>query len=229
MAEHEYVYVADLAELTDVGIKTVQMGRHTIVLVRNEDQVYAVDNRCPHMGFPLDKGTAQDGLLICHWHHARFDLASGGTFDQWADDIRAFPVDVRGDEIWIDLQDHRDLRVHHQDRLRVGLERDISLVIGKAVLALTEGGGDPVAPFRTGLEFGVRDRQQGWGQGLTMHSCQAIRPLRLTYSSPPSAIWLLTHPPCGHKGRPIALCHTCIGVKSCSKGNGPFRGVSRVT
>lgn len=53
------------------------------------------DNRCPHMGFPLDRGTVKDCILTCHWHHARFDLASGGTSDPWADDVRAFPVTIR--------------------------------------------------------------------------------------------------------------------------------------
>lgn len=38
--------------------------------------MFAVDNRCPHMGFPLDRGTCGDGILTCHWHHASFDLAS---------------------------------------------------------------------------------------------------------------------------------------------------------
>jgi hypothetical protein len=28
-----------------------------------------------------------------------------------------------------------------------------------------------VEPFRSGLEFGVRYRSEGWGQGLTMHTC----------------------------------------------------------
>ena len=35
----------------------------------------AVDNRCPHMGFPLSQGTVHDGVLTCHWHHARFEMA----------------------------------------------------------------------------------------------------------------------------------------------------------
>ena len=38
-----------------------------------------LDNRCPHMGFALDRGSVDDGILTCHWHHARFDLASGCT------------------------------------------------------------------------------------------------------------------------------------------------------
>ena len=164
-----FVFAADLAELRKVGMSTVQRAGHTIVLVVHEGKIFAVDNRCPHMGFPLDKGSVHGGILTCHWHHARFDLASGGTFDQWADDVRSFPVELRDDQIWIDVAEHRDLRAHQQDRLRVGLERNISLVIGKAVLTLTDDDGDPVAPFRTGLEFGAQYRQQGWGQGLTMH------------------------------------------------------------
>src|SRR5690606_32468653 len=134
-------------------------------------QVYAVDNRCPHMGFPLDKGTVKDGILTCHWHHARFDLASGGTFDQWADDVPSFPVEIRDNEIWVNLTPRSDPRQHQRERLRVGLERDLSLVIGKAVLTLVDSDGSAVEPFRVGLEFGARYREGGWGQGLTMLTC----------------------------------------------------------
>ncbi len=53
------------------------------------------------MGFPLDRGSVEDGILTCHWHHARFDLASGCTFDLWADDVPTCPVEVRGGEVWV--------------------------------------------------------------------------------------------------------------------------------
>ena len=58
-----------------------------------------------------------------------------------------------------------------QRRLRDGLERDIPLVLAKAVIGLLEGGEPPAGPFRTGLDFGARYRQAGWGQGLTIHTC----------------------------------------------------------
>ena len=64
-------------------------------------RVFALDNRCPHMGFPLHRGSVCDGILTCHWHHARFDLESGGTFDQFADDVRAFPVEIRDGAVWL--------------------------------------------------------------------------------------------------------------------------------
>jgi len=166
-----YVRAARLSDVHSAGCLAVQVDGHTLALFAYGDAVYAVDNRCPHMGFPLDRGTLKDGILTCHWHHARFDLASGGTFDQFADDVRVFPVQIRDGEVWLDLSPRGDPRVHQRDRLQVGLERDIPLVIGKAVITLLEGDGDPVDPFRIGLDFGSRYRQAGWGQGLTMHTC----------------------------------------------------------
>jgi len=53
------------------------------------------------MGFPLDRGSVEDGTLTCHWHHARFDLASGCSFDLWADDVPTCPTEVRDGEVWV--------------------------------------------------------------------------------------------------------------------------------
>src|SRR5215210_2605488 len=97
------VRAASLAELRAKGRLVVRADRHTLCLFAEGDEVHAVDNRCPHMGFPLHRGTIADGILTCHWHHARFDLSSGGTFDQWADDLRRFPVELRGDDVYVDL------------------------------------------------------------------------------------------------------------------------------
>jgi nitrite reductase/ring-hydroxylating ferredoxin subunit len=171
-----YVFVANLNDVQAAGCTVLHLNGHTIALFAHDDEIYAVDNRCPHMGFPLDKGTVNNGILTCHWHHARFCLENGGTFDQWADDVRAFPVDVRDGanglkEVWIDVAEYDDPRQHERERLQVGLERDIPLVMGKAVLVLLEDGGDPVEPFRLGLEFGTKYRRDGWRQGLTMHTC----------------------------------------------------------
>ena len=162
---------ASLDDVRRLGSLVVSLNGHTLALFADGDDVHAVDNRCPHMGFPLHRGTIGDGILTCHWHHARFDLATGGTFDQWADDLRAFPVEVREGEVWVDLADRGDPLEHQRKRLRDGLERNLPLVLAKAAIALVEGGADTVEPFRIGLDFGVKYRSQGFGQGLTMHAC----------------------------------------------------------
>ncbi len=166
-----FVRAARLADLEAAKCMAVQVAGHTVVLFSHGGKVYATDNRCPHMGFPLDRGTVQDGILTCHWHHARFDLASGGTFDQWADDVRTFPVDVRDGEVWVDLSPPADAVTYQRKRLRDGLEHDIPLVTAKSVISLLDAGQDPAEAFRIGLDFGGKYRQAGWGQGLTMHTC----------------------------------------------------------
>jgi nitrite reductase/ring-hydroxylating ferredoxin subunit len=158
---------ARAADVQASGRLAVHLEGHAVALFAWSGRVYAVDNRCPHMGFPLDRGTVADGILTCHWHHARFDLAGGGTFDQFADDVRAYPVEVRDGEVYVDLSPRGDPRAHHRRRLRDGLERDIPLVIAKAALVLGADGGATEA-LRVGVEFGTRYRAAGWGQGLTM-------------------------------------------------------------
>ena len=108
------VRAASLEELRAAGRLVVHLDRHTLCLFAEGEEVYAVDNRCPHMGFPLHRGTVCDGILTCHWHHARFDLATGGTFDQFADELRRFPVEVDGDDVLVDLAPARSGRAPAQ-------------------------------------------------------------------------------------------------------------------
>jgi nitrite reductase/ring-hydroxylating ferredoxin subunit len=96
---------------------------HTLALFTVGDEVFAIDNRCPHMGFPLDRGSVRDGILTCHWHHARFDLASGGTFDLFADDVIAYPAWIEDGGVWVDLTPKGDLYNRLQGRLRRGWNR----------------------------------------------------------------------------------------------------------
>ena len=171
MTRNGKVNAGKLSDLAPGRCHSLRVDGRILVLVRDGDAVHALDNRCPHMGFPLDRGSVDDGILTCHWHHARFDVTTGGTFDLWADDAQAFPVEVIDGEVWIDLRSDRDELAHHRRRLRDGLERNLSLVIAKAVIGLLEAGADPREPFRIGLEFGVRYLADGWGQGLTVLTC----------------------------------------------------------
>ena len=176
MKEHRdsarFVRALNMEHLPEGNSRVITLEGHVIALFNTGGRIFAVDNRCPHMGFPLDRGSVKDCILTCHWHHARFDLASGGTFDQWADDLRAFPVRIDDGVILVDLAEHGDPVEQHQQRLGDGLERNIPLVIAKSLIAILERGeADPVVPFRAGLDFGVRYRRAGWGSGLTTLTC----------------------------------------------------------
>ena len=89
------IRVCSLDELEQSRFRVISAGGHTVLVLLEQGQVYALDNRCPHMGFPLHRGTVKDGILTCHWHHAKFDLAGGCTLDPFADDVPAFRPEVR--------------------------------------------------------------------------------------------------------------------------------------
>ena len=139
---HDFLRVGTLAELQAKGRMVLRGHRHRPVLVVcDQGRIRAFDNRCPHMGFPLDRGTVEDGILTCHWHHARFDLASGCTFDLWADDVPTCPVELRDDEVWVrPVFDRADPVRHWRRRLADGLAHELDLVIAKAVRGLLASG-----------------------------------------------------------------------------------------
>ncbi len=164
-----FIRVGTLEELRAKGMMVVPGEHCPLLVVYDEERVVALDNRCPHLGFPLHRGSVKDNVLTCHWHHARFDVASGCTFDLWADDIATAAVEVRdGAEVWVAARTrHAGGDAHWHNRLRAGLEQDIGLVIAKAVLGLTADGVDAAAMIREAALFGVRNRD-GWGTGLTI-------------------------------------------------------------
>ncbi len=164
-----FVRAGSLEELKAKG-RLVVHGRHRpILLIHEGGHVFALDNRCPHMGFPLERGSVEEGILTCHWHHARFDLASGCTFDLWADDVPTCPVEIRaGGEIWVKpVFGYTDPLEHWRQRLEDGLGHNLGLVIAKAVHGQLAAGQPPSDVVRQAALFGTRNRD-GWDTGLTI-------------------------------------------------------------
>jgi nitrite reductase/ring-hydroxylating ferredoxin subunit len=170
------VPVGTLEELEQKGYLSVTAQGHDIVVFYHEGEVHALDNRCPHMGFPLSRGSTKDGILTCDWHHARFDIKSGGCFDLWADDVPVFAVNVIDGTIFVHTErDNKrrkdEHRAYYLRRLNDAIEQNIALIIAKSVLTLDSEGVSSSDLFRKGLEYGTRYRQEGWGPGLTILTC----------------------------------------------------------
>ena len=81
--------------------------KHIVIFAR-KDGVYAIDNRCPHQGYPLIEGAFEEKggkhILTCHWHNWKFDVASGYCVSG-GDAVRTYPVKIEKDFVWVDLKD----------------------------------------------------------------------------------------------------------------------------
>jgi nitrite reductase/ring-hydroxylating ferredoxin subunit len=208
------VPVGTLEELEQKGYLSVTAQGHDIVVFYHEGEVHALDNRCPHMGFPLSRGSTKDGILTCDWHHARFDIKSGGCFDLWADDVPVFAVNVIDGTIFVHTErDNKrrkdEHRAYHLRRLNDAMEQNIALIIAKSVLTLDSEGVSSSDLFRKGLEYGTRYRQEGWGPGLTILTCM-----------------MNLAPYSRREDRPRALYHGLSAVASDCSGQPPRFAVS---
>ncbi len=95
-----------VAKLREAGRALFRHGGKQIVLFDVEGEIRALDNRCPHEGYPLFQGTVDPErcLLTCQWHNWKFDLASGKAL-VGEDHVRSYRARVVEDDIEIDVTD----------------------------------------------------------------------------------------------------------------------------
>ncbi len=96
--------VATLADIPALGGRVVATGGGEIALLRNErNEVYALDNRCPHKGGPLAEGTVSGDIVYCPLHNWRIDLKRGQAREPDVGCVRTWPVRLEGERVFVRL------------------------------------------------------------------------------------------------------------------------------
>ncbi len=101
--------------------QVIKTDSHTLLLLNHQGQLYAVDNRCPHLKLSMKKGKISDeGTIVCPWHRSAFDLSTGEakTWITWppvvnkamamvspAKNLPTFPIKREEGSIWVDLSE----------------------------------------------------------------------------------------------------------------------------
>jgi nitrite reductase/ring-hydroxylating ferredoxin subunit len=63
LPSREFELAGSLEELKAKGRLVLHGSHRPILVVYDRGRVFALDNRCPHMGFPLERGSVEDGHL----------------------------------------------------------------------------------------------------------------------------------------------------------------------
>jgi nitrite reductase/ring-hydroxylating ferredoxin subunit len=100
-----YVRILPADQLRDGEMLPVVINGSPVVLVRHRGEFFATANNCTHQDFPLSEAgfDMRDGVLICAWHQACFDVRTGAAVVGPAvDPVETFPVRVSSDG-WVEL------------------------------------------------------------------------------------------------------------------------------
>ena len=140
-AGNGFVRVAAVDELAEGKPKAVRVEGHSIALFEHEGSIYATDNQCPHMGYPLTRGYVRNGVLTCDWHGFSYDMGGGGCFTGGCDDLDTYPVEVRDGGVYLDVHSGGSKRSDaHFLLLKEGLNNGDNWTLSKAIAILIARG-----------------------------------------------------------------------------------------
>jgi nitrite reductase/ring-hydroxylating ferredoxin subunit len=94
--------VIRLADLQKVQKHVFKHGPKQVLLWETHGKIFALDNRCPHQGYPLKEGML-DGegcVLTCNWHNWKFDVNTGKCVSG-GDRVGVYPTKIDQGEVWV--------------------------------------------------------------------------------------------------------------------------------
>lgn len=103
-ATSTWTRVGELSDIPPRGARRIEVADMTIAVFRTaDDQVYALEDRCPHKQGPLSQGIVHDGCVTCPLHNWVISLRTGKA--QGADEgsSQTFPVKLENDQVLLDL------------------------------------------------------------------------------------------------------------------------------
>lgn len=96
----------DIAALEDIprqGARVVRTAAGCVAVFRTSgDEVFALDDRCPHKGGPLSEGIVHGGQVTCPLHGLVLDLATGHAEGVEGGRVATHAVRVEGGRILLD-------------------------------------------------------------------------------------------------------------------------------
>ena len=100
-----FVDVGAVADFPEDTMHPVEVEGEAVLLVRQNDQFYALADRCTHREYPLHTGELLDGAVKCEWHGAKFNLETGKGTIPAIKKVRLYSVELRGDRVRVSVQE----------------------------------------------------------------------------------------------------------------------------
>jgi len=100
----QFVAVLDEKELQEGKMKLVTVEGTPVLLVKHQGQIFAINNRCPHMACGFSGGTLDGGVIVCPCHEWRFDLETGEYEDAPGFRLTRYNWKIGAGKIWVNVE-----------------------------------------------------------------------------------------------------------------------------
>jgi nitrite reductase/ring-hydroxylating ferredoxin subunit len=98
-----FVRAARAVDVPPGTIREFQVEGKSVALANVEGQFHAINNICIHRGGPLADGPLEEAVVTCPWHGWQYDVRTGKVVQNPSAGADCYPVEVRGDEIFVDV------------------------------------------------------------------------------------------------------------------------------
>jgi nitrite reductase (NADH) small subunit len=100
-----FVCAAKVGAVPRGCIAEFEVAGKTVAVANVDGKFFAVNGVCVHEGGPVGEGALSGSTVICPWHAWEYDVTTGkivGSPDG-AEGLACYPVEVRGEDIYVDV------------------------------------------------------------------------------------------------------------------------------
>jgi nitrite reductase/ring-hydroxylating ferredoxin subunit len=97
-----FVRAAKAGSVPPGTIAEFEVSGKTIAVANVNGKLFAINGTCLHEGGPLGEGALNGSVVICPWHAWEYDVITGKIVGNLSEGVACYPVEVRGDDIFVD-------------------------------------------------------------------------------------------------------------------------------
>jgi nitrite reductase (NADH) small subunit len=101
---NDWTDIGALEDIPRLGARIVRTAKGCVAVFRTQDdEAFALEDRCPHKGGPLSQGIVHGNSVTCPLHNWVLSLETGAALGADVGQALKFPLRVEGGRLLLDL------------------------------------------------------------------------------------------------------------------------------
>ena len=102
---NDWIEIGSINDIPRRGARCVMTPQGKIAVFRTmEDQIFAIDDHCPHKGGPLSQGIVHGAAVTCPLHNWVISLETGKALGADEGSVKTIAIKLDGDRIFALLE-----------------------------------------------------------------------------------------------------------------------------